>query len=108
VDLRDDVLLVARNFVLVDGLPEEGDEPAANPVSLNGANITVSIPVTAPEGGAMVWVYIEGPPQPIVHRVQVPELTLTGSEPLPLPAGDYRALALAPGVRARVVEITVP
>lgn len=107
IDERDDVLLSARRFVLEDNLPELGDQPAAAPLTLNGATISVGIPAPAPEGGEIVWVYIEGGPQPIVQRVEVPHTATTGSEPLLLPPGTYRALVLAPGCESLVVERTV-
>jgi hypothetical protein len=107
IDERDDVLLSARRFVLVDNLPELGDAPAIAPLTLNGSTIAVAIPAVAPEGGEVVWVYIEGGPQPIVQRVEVPEFVATGSEPLLLPPGTYRALVLAPGCESVVLERTV-
>jgi hypothetical protein len=108
-DLRDDVLLTARQFVMAENLPEEGIAPAASQVQLNGSQITASVPaaitVTA---NANVWAYIEGGPQPIVHRLTIDKSMTTASEPLHLPAGQYRVLVLATGVRAALVNETVP
>ncbi|WP_419694226.1 hypothetical protein ACN2CC_26470 [Mesorhizobium muleiense] len=108
VDLRDDVLMTARDFILVDSLPEKGADPHATPVQLDGATITVNLPSAAPEGGATVWVYVEGAPQPIIHQVEVLETSTSANEPLVLPSGDYCALVLAPGCRAAIVETSIP
>jgi hypothetical protein len=108
VDLRDDVLMTARDFVLIDNLPEKGAAPAASPVKLNGSTIDVTIPASAPQGGTNVWVYIGGAAQPIVHQLRVVEAAATASEPLPLPSGDYWALVLAPGCRAAIVKQSIP
>jgi hypothetical protein len=107
IDERDDVLLSARRFVLVGDLPELGDTPAAAPLTLSGSTIGVGIPTAAAQGGEIVWVYIEGGPQPIVQRVEVAQAATTGIEPLLLPPGTYRALVLAPGCESVVVEQTV-
>ena len=107
VDLREDVLLTAHNFALVEGLPEEGAVPHANPIQLNGSTITANLPAVAPEG-ANVWAFIEGGPQPIVHKLSVAAGASTASEPLQLANGNYRALVLATGVRAALVTETVP
>jgi hypothetical protein len=106
-DLRDDVLMDARGFVIDNGLPEPGGLPAATPVVLNGTNITVNLPIAAPSSGATVWVYIQGGQQPIVHQVQV-AAGLTATEPLPLPPGPYGVLVLAPKVRAYATTVTLP
>ena len=47
VDLREDVLLTAHNFTLVETLPEEGAVPHANPIQLDGATITANLPAVA-------------------------------------------------------------
>jgi hypothetical protein len=106
-DLRDDVLLTARNFALVDNLPEESAQPHATPIALNGSTITVNLP-TAPAEGANVWAFIEGGPQPIVHKLTVAAGASASTEPLQLPSGSYRALVLATGVRAAVVAKAMP
>jgi hypothetical protein len=106
-DLRDDVLMAARGFVIDNGLPEPGGNPAATPVQLDGTNITVNLPVAASSSGDTVWVYIQGAQQPIIHQVQVISST-TATEPLPLPPGPYGVLVLAPKVRGVVQKITVP
>lgn len=108
VDLRDDVLMMAREFLLLDNLPEKGAAAAAVPVALNGSTIVVNIPAAAPQGGANVWVYISGAAQPIVQQLQVPEATTTKSEPLALASGTYWALVLAPGCKAEIVKATIP
>lgn len=108
VDLRDDVLMMAREFFLVENLPEQGVAGAAVPVALNGSTIVVNIPSAAPVGGTKVWVYVSGAAQPIVHQLQVLEAATTASEPLVLASGDYCALVLAPGCRAEIVETTIP
>lgn len=108
VDLRDDVLLSARDFVLTENLPEKGAAPAAVPVALNGATVTVNLPGFAPLGGTRVWVYIGGAAQPIVHQLLVPQGANTIFEPLALPRGEYCALALAPGLSAAIVPISIP
>jgi hypothetical protein len=111
IDRRDDVLLTARRFVLVDGLPELASAPAATPpgpLQLNGTTITVNLAVAAPAGGSVVWVYIEGAAQPIVQRVQVPQASTVGTDPLLLPPGSYRALVLAPGHEPVALQETVP
>ena len=107
VDLRDDVLLTARNFELVDNLPELKNELVATALALDGTNITVTVDDPAPEGGTIVWVYIEGGVQPIVQKVEIAKTLTTASEPLALPPGDYRALVLPPGYRLEIVEISV-
>jgi hypothetical protein len=110
VDLRDDVLLSARSFQLVDNLPELKNpfDPVTNPdpLELDGVDITVTVDdnVTDPLG---VWVYIEGGAQPIVQKVEIPTPSNTANEPLALPPGSYRALMLAPGYRMHIAEITV-
>lgn len=108
VDLRDDVLMMAREFILVENLPEQGTAGAAVPVALNGSTIVVNIPTQAPEGGAKVWVYVSGAAQPIVHQLQIPKLATTASEPLVLASGIYWALVLAPGCKAEIVKATIP
>lgn len=107
VDLREDVLLTAHNFTLVETLPEEGAVPHANPIQLDGATITANLPAVAAQG-ANVWAYIEGGPQPIVHKLAIAAGASTVSEPLQLPNGNYRALVLATGVRAALVTEVVP
>lgn len=107
VDLREDVLLTARNFALVDNLPEEGVKPHTDAIKLNGTHITVKLPAAAPQG-AKVWAFIEGGPQPIVHKLSIASNADTSSEPLQLPSGTYRALVLATGVRAALVTEAVP
>jgi len=106
-DLRDDLLMDARGFVIDNGLPEPGVAPAGTPVQLNGTTITVTLPYSAPSSGATVWVYIAGGQQPIVHQIQVTS-AFSASEPLPLPPGPYGILVLAPKVRAAVATITLP
>lgn len=106
-DLREDVLLTALNFALVDNLPEDGAPPHASPIQLDGATITVNLPAAAPNG-AKVWAFIEGGPQPIVHRLEIASGGSTSSEALQLPNGSYRALVLATGVRAALVTEAVP
>ena len=108
VDLRDDVLMMAREFLLVESLPEKGAAAVGTPVVLDGSTIVVNIPTAAPEGGATVWVYIAGGVQPIVHQVQVPKAAMTASEPLVLARGTYCALVLAPGCKAVIVPATIP
>jgi hypothetical protein len=109
VDERDDVLLTARHFQLVDKLPELKDELAvATPLDLDGTQITVAVDDPAPEGGLTVWVYIEGGMQAVVHNIEIAETLSTANEPLALAPGDYRALMLAPGYRMHIAEITVP
>lgn len=106
-DLREDVLLTAQNFALVDNLPEDGASPHANPIQLDGATITVNLPAVAPQG-AKVWAFIEGGPQAIVHRLEIASGGSVSTEPLQLPNGSYRALVLATGVRAALAIETVP
>jgi hypothetical protein len=106
-DLREDVLLTARNFALVDNLPEESASPHGTPITLSGSTITVNLPAPATED-TNVWAFIEGGPQPIVHKLTVAATTSTSSEPLQLPSGSYRALVLATGVRAAVVAKAMP
>lgn len=106
-DLREDVLLTAHNFALVDNLPEDGAPPHANPIQLDGATITVNLPAAAPDG-AKVWAFIEGGPQPIVHRLEIAAGGSTSAEALQLPNASYRALILATGVRAALVTEAVP
>ncbi len=109
IDLRDDVLMTPRQFVLIDNLPEIGAEPAAAPVTLTGTTITVALNEPAPSGGSIVWVYIEGGPQPVVHRIEVPasQTVPAGPDPLMLSPGPYRMLVLAPAHRPIVVEASV-
>jgi hypothetical protein len=107
-DLRDDVLLTARQFVMAENLPEEGIAPSG-PIQLDGVKITASVPAAITvNASANVWAYIEGGPQPIVHRLTIDKGLTTASEPLHLPAGVYRVLVLATGVRADVVTESVP
>lgn len=103
---RDDVLLAARRFQMVDGLPEAKDEnTTVNPVVLNGTNVTVSLPV-AVTSNIDVWVVVTGSNiSPIVQKVEVLETATSGSEPLPLQSGTYQVLVLAPGYRTFVEEV---
>lgn len=107
VDVRDDVLLTANQFLLADNLPELGTKAAAPPLDLTGTEIKVHVLDAAPDQGTNVWVYIEGGPQPIVQQVLIAKGLKDGSEPLLLAAATYRALVLAPGVEAKYIEITV-
>ena len=108
IDLREDVVMMAPRFILVDGLPEEGANPAATPAAFNGTTVTVNLPVADPNNETTVWVYVDGGPQPIVQKVQVAKGLTTKAEPLVLASGDYTALVLTPGCRAAIVETTIP
>jgi len=107
VDRRDSVLLTARNFGVVDNLPEELGQLGANPVQLNGANLTVALPGNV-SANTEVWLIIGGTSGQIVQKVQVPSGQASGIEPLTLQSGDYTVLMLAPGYRTTVVEEQVP
>ncbi|MDJ0653701.1 MAG: hypothetical protein QNJ40_06095 [Xanthomonadales bacterium] len=106
IDQRDDVLMTARSFVLVDDLPEQKTDPG-DPLELDGAKIEVTLPAAAPENLA-VSVLIEGGPQPLVHQVDLLKGSTVGTEALNLPSGDYRALVLIPGYRLSLEKVTVP
>lgn len=108
VDLREDVLLTARRFSLRDNLPEQDPQPGPNPVQLDGMLVTVVSPNPAPRD-LEAWVYIEGSAglEPILHKVEIAETTLQGSENLMLPPGDYRVLALLPGYQPALVRLNV-
>ena len=109
VDRRDDILLTPRQFMLIENLPEQCATPVAGLIALDGISITTTLPVPAPTpGGASVWVFIEGATQPIVQKVNVAGGQTVGSEPLQLPSGDYRVLALAAGLCAALSVQTVP
>jgi hypothetical protein len=110
VDLNDSVLLVPRNYVLVDKVPQEGttltNAPTYDPatkelkVALNGP-VTESVTVTVyVEGGAA-----QGLP-PLSVDIVAP--ASDGVATVTLAAGDYHVLALAPGYRASLTELTVP
>ena len=105
---REDVLMTARRFQLVDGLPEPKDDDA-QVTTLDGNDITVKLQSPAPKDET-VWVQVEGDTlvDPVVHRVNVAETATAGTEPLPLPNGDYRLLVLAHRHRATVVHASVP
>jgi hypothetical protein len=108
VDLRDDILMTAPAYVIDNGLPEMGANPAGAPVALSGTAVTVTVPVAAPQSGINVWVYIERVPQPIVQVVRIPSGLVTANEPLQLQSGSYGVVVLAPGVRAVIARIVVP
>jgi hypothetical protein len=107
-DVRDDVLMSARDFLLSDGLPEKGGDPHVTPVVLNGSTITVNIPVGNPASVSTVWVYVEGAAQPIVQQVQIDKSAVMAVEQLVLASGNYCALVLAPGRTAAIVKATIP
>lgn len=103
---REDVLMTAREFILVDGLPEaSNDEPTVN---LTGTQIIITL-VTAAPLDETVWVQIEGDNlvDPVVHRVNIPETLVSGQETLQLPSGQYRVLMLAARHRATVTTALV-
>jgi hypothetical protein len=105
--LREDVLVIARHFQVVDGMPEEKPElTGATPVDLDGTDVTVTLPAAA-VGDVEVWVVIEGATDTIVQKVEIADGTTNASEPLALPNGTYQVLVLVPGYRMRVVEVTV-
>jgi hypothetical protein len=103
---RDDILVTARRFQVVDGLPEAKDElTGATPVKLDGSTVTVTLPA-AVTSDTDVWVVISGISGTLVQKVGIAKGSASASEPLPLPAGTYQALVLATGFRALVVKIT--
>jgi hypothetical protein len=109
VDRRDDVLLTARFFAVVDGLPEQLAELGATPVQLDGATVQVTIPSAAPED-LDVWILIDGTPgpTPVMKKVQIEEgQTSSDAEDLALQSGEYTVLVLAPGYRTKVVDVTI-
>ncbi|HVO01302.1 MAG TPA: hypothetical protein VMT54_03830 [Candidatus Cybelea sp.] len=106
IDLREDVLMTAQRFAIVDGLPEV---PAGNglpAVALAGGQVRVTLP-----GGDLAaddletWVYIDGGVQPVVQQVGIAKAANSGAEPLSLTAGNYRALVLVPGYLMAIQDV---
>lgn len=109
VDLNDGLLLAHRDYVLKDGLPQEGDVLTGTPVAYDNTDNTVDVTLPAnPPKDITVSVQIEdGLSQPIVVAIDIPMTTNTGSTPVTLAPGTYDALVLAPGYRAYFGTITV-
>ncbi len=105
IDLREDVLMTARRFALVNDLPEvPPGQLGAAAVALAGGKVTVTVPVAATSDlGA--WVYIDGGVQPVVQQVTILKTATSGAEPLSLAAGNYRALVLVPGYEAKIQDV---
>jgi hypothetical protein len=105
--LRDDVLVVARHFQVVDGMPEEKAKlTGATPVALDGTDITLTLPA-AVLSDTEAWVLIESATGTIVQKVDVLEGDSNATVLLALSNGTYQVLVLVPGYRMRVVEVTV-
>ncbi len=101
IDLREDVLMTARRFALVNDLPEvPPGQLGAAAVALAGGKVTVTVPVAA-TSDLEAWVYIDGGVQPVVQQVTIAKTAASGAEPLSLAAGNYRALVLVRAMRRR-------
>lgn len=107
---RDDVLMTARGFQVIDGLPEPQTElTGATPVDLDGTVVTVTLPAaTTDPVDCVVLVQGSAGGDPVVQRIRVEGGNDSADEPLPLPSGDYAYLLLVPGFRLRVDVESVP
>jgi hypothetical protein len=78
-------------------------------VTLDGNDVGVTLMTAAPQDLA-VWVQVEGDNlvDPAIVQVNIDANAKVGTEPLPLPAGSYRVLLLAPAHRAVVLDVSVP
>lgn len=109
---RDDVLMTARHFQLIDGLPEsQGELGVAVPVTLDGIEITVTVPnvaTTLQPVDCVVVVQGSAGGDPIVQRLRVEQGDTSSTESMPLPGDDYAYLLLIPGFRQQVDRLSVP
>lgn len=104
-DLREDVLLTARRFQMMDNLPEVAPATlGAAPVTLTANKVTVTLPANA-QSDLAAWVYIDGGAQPVVQQVQIPSGSPSNFETLSLPAGSYHALVLVPGYEPALLDV---
>lgn len=109
---REDVLLTARHFQLIEGLPEPQTElNVATPVSLDGTDITVTLPAGAtalqPVDCVVVLQGAAGGDLK-VQRLRVEEGDTSSTESLPLPSDDYAYVLFVPEFRQHVDIATVP
>ncbi|MCU7919038.1 MAG: hypothetical protein KZQ99_04110 [Candidatus Thiodiazotropha sp. (ex Dulcina madagascariensis)] len=109
---RDDVLMTARYFQVIDGLPEAQAELGVGvAVALDGTDITLTLPnnATALQPVDCV-VVVQGSVggDPIVQRLRVEQGDDTSTESMPLPSDDYAWLLLVPGYRQQVDLVSVP
>jgi len=105
--LREDVLVTARHFQVVDGLPEAKPELTGAGVALNGTTVTVTLPAAA-TANLESWVVVDTPTGAVVQKVEIASAAVNGVENLALPNGSYQVLVLVPGYRLRVVQEAVP
>jgi len=109
---RDAVLMTARHFQLIDGLPEsQGELGVAVPVTLDGTDITITVPngaTTLQPVDCVVVVQGSAGGDPIVQRLRVEQGDTSSTEAMPLTGGDYAYLLLVPGYRQQVNVLSVP
>ena len=112
VTRRESVLMTARHFQLVDGLPEvKAELGVAVPVALDGTDVTVTLPVgaTALEPIDCV-VVVQGSlgGDAVVQRLRVEMGDSSSTESMPLASDEYAYVLLVPGYRQQVDVISVP
>jgi hypothetical protein len=112
VTRRDDVLMTARHFQLIDGLPEaQAELGVAVPVTLDGTDVTVTLPVGATtlepiDCVIVVQGSIGG--DPVVQRLRVEKGDVSSTESMPLASDKYAYLLLVSGYRQLADVLSVP
>lgn len=113
LDYDTQVLYRPHLFAMEDGKPEQKTENAALAITLNGSQITATLPVAVSDA-VDVWCQISGGglTEPIVRAVTIPGSVAapikTGTEAQVLAAGDYRVAMFAPDYALSVFTETVP
>ncbi len=111
---REDVLVTARYFQLVDGLPEpQADLGVATPVLLDGTNVTVTIPAIAnalhPVDCVVIVQGLAGGDLCVQRvRVEMGAAPPEGIGHMPLPPGEHAYLLLVPEYRLAIDTVVVP
>jgi hypothetical protein len=111
VDRIDQVLLAPQRYAVINGVVEEQIPLTSDPIiTFDGTNIQLQLPTNGPLD---VWVQVDGPPASsirLVRALKIPNDTTNQTDPesMPLLAGAYFILVLAPGYRPYVSLRTLP
>jgi hypothetical protein len=113
VDYDTRILYRPHLFAMEDGKPEQKTEDASLAITLDGSQITATLP-DAVSDAVNVWCQISGGglTEPIIRSVTIPGSVATpidtGTEALVLAAGEYRVAMFAPDYALAVFTQTFP